>query len=104
MSLKSGESRGQHNKRIRQEALREQLKAQGHIQHLVDNTNKLQDLDVGLDSNEVQRLRAANDTHKYVINKYIPDLKSVEIVDEDGNNALPKSIIINVVDPRNIDS
>lgn len=104
MALRSGESRAESNRRIRKEALREQLKAQGHIQHLIDNTNKLQDLGKDLDQQQVQRLKAANDTHKFVINKYIPDLKSIEVVDEDGNNALPQSITINVVDPRNIDS
>jgi hypothetical protein len=39
------------------------------------------------------------------IGQYVsPKLKSIEVVDEDGNNALPKMITINVVDPRNIDS
>ena len=31
-----------------------------------------------------------------------PKLKAVEIVDENGDNALPKLITVNVVDPRNI--
>jgi hypothetical protein len=34
------------------------------------------------------------------IAKYVqPALKAVEIIDEDGNNAMPKSIVINVVKP-----
>lgn len=97
--MKSGESRANANRRIRQEALREQLKAQGHVQHLIENTMKLQDLDKPLDQNDVQRLKAANDTHKYVIDKFLPNLKSIEVVDQDGNNALPQTITVNVVSP-----
>jgi hypothetical protein len=36
---------------------------------------------------------------RVLLNKILPDLKSVEVVDEDGNNALPKAITINVVSP-----
>lgn len=77
--MKSGESRAQANRRIRQEALREQLRANGHISQLIENTEKLQDLGQDLDANQVQRLRAANDTHKFAIDKYLPSLKAIEV-------------------------
>ena len=85
MTSKSGETRAQANRRIRQDALREQLKVSGHITQLVDNTRKLQDLEQELDSNQIQRLRASNDTHKYVIDKYLPNLKAIEVSGDPEN-------------------
>ena len=34
------------NKKIRQEALREQLRSQGHVQHVVDNIVKIESLSI----------------------------------------------------------
>lgn len=64
------------NKRIRQEALREQLSAQGHVQHVVDIAEKLGD---ELPPNDVSRLKTKADIHLRLINKYLPDLKSIEL-------------------------
>ena len=72
-------TRAQMNKGIRQEALREQLAAQGHVQHVVDITVKLTDLKQPLDSVEVQRLKAAADNHWKAIDKYLPSLQSIEM-------------------------
>jgi len=76
---KSGISRANQNKAIRQEALREQLAAQGHVQHVIDIANKLTDLEVKLEANDVTRLKAAADIKKGLISKYLPDLKSIEL-------------------------
>ena len=73
-----GVSRGQQNKRIRQEALRDQLAAQGHLQHVIEIADKLSNLDEELDAIAIQRLKAAADIKKSVISKYMPDLKAVE--------------------------
>ena len=87
------------NRRIRQEALREQLQAQGHVQHVVDILEDLNNEAKDIDQAMVQRKKIVLDTKLRLINKYLPDTKSVEIVDEDGNDALPKAITINVVSP-----
>ena len=84
------------NRRIRQEALREQLASQGHIQHVIEILDEVNDPDSEIDQNMLQRKKLVVDTKLKLINKYLPDLKSVEVVDEDGNDALPKSIVINV--------
>ena len=76
---RSGISQANANKRVRQEALREQLSAQGHVQHVIDISNKLSDLNEELDSTEVQRLKSAADIKCKLITKYLPDLKSVEV-------------------------
>lgn len=69
------------NRRVRQEALREQLSKQGHLQHVVDNLKKIEDIGKDgqeLDSLQIQRLRIANETRLKLLNKYLPDLKQVE--------------------------
>lgn len=72
------------NRRIRQEALREQLANGGHVQHIVDIAAKLSDETIDLDSAMVQRLKAAADIKCKLISKYLPDLKAIEVTGEDG--------------------
>ena len=78
-------TRAQQNRKIRQDALREQLTEQGHVQHVVENIKKLEQPGVELDSIEVQRLRAAIDSRLKLVNKYLPDLKSVELTGDEDN-------------------
>ena len=66
----------QKNRKIRQEALREQLSAQGHVQHVVEIANKLSDKDI--ESSDIQRLKLKADIHLALIKKYLPDLKAIE--------------------------
>jgi len=66
------------NRRVRQEALREQLSKQGHLQHVVENLKKIEDNEQILDSLMIQRLKIANETRLKLLNKYLPDLKQVE--------------------------
>lgn len=75
----SGVSRAQENRRIRQEALREQLKASQLITQVVERTNKMANLDKPLDANEVNRLKGANDSALALLKKVLPDLKATEI-------------------------
>lgn len=72
------------NRRIRQEALREQLAAGGHVQHIVEIAQKLSNEHIALDPTMVSRLKAAADIKCKLINKYLPDLKAVEVTGEDG--------------------
>lgn len=89
---KSGESRANANKRIRQEALRDQLTAGGHVQHVIDIAEKLQDLAEELDALKIQRLRAAAEIKLKLIAKYLPDLKSIEH-STDPDNPIPPQLI-----------
>ena len=73
---------GQKNKKIRQEALREQLAAQGHVQHVIDIADKLQEPLEELNKDDITRLKAAADIKLKLINKYLPDLKAIEIEGE----------------------
>lgn len=80
-----GTTAANKNRKIRQEALRDQLSAQGHVQHVNDIANDLLDLDTTMDQLAVQRLKAAADIKKSLISKYLPDLKSTEITGPDGD-------------------
>ena len=74
----SGVSRANENKRVRQEALREQLANKGLVQHVLEISEKIADLDTELESANVHRLKTAAELQLKLINKYLPDLKATE--------------------------
>lgn len=78
---KTGQSRAQANRAIRQEALREQLKVQGHHQHASDIVNKLRDLDHEYTAVEISRLKIALDGHMRFVEHYLPKPKQIEITE-----------------------
>jgi len=84
LGVNVAKTRAQENRAIRQEALREQLAGQGHVQHVVDIATKLCDLDSHLDHLAVTRLKSAADIKMKLIGKYIGDVKAVEITGEGG--------------------
>ena len=84
--MRSGQTKAQANREIRREALREQLQAQGHVQHVVDCINKLQDLNIDLEQVEVHRLDKAIGHRLSLIKKYLPDVKTVEHTGDNGQN------------------
>ena len=83
----SGKSRANANKEIRQKALREQLAAQGHVQHVVDLLKKVEGLTGDeLNALELQKNKLVIDTKLALIKKYLPDPKQVEL---SGNEDAP---------------
>lgn len=81
------------NKKIRQDALREQLAAKGLVQKVLDTADKFDERSKGMESNEIQALKAATDIRLRLINKYLPDLKAVEITGSDDEDAPPLKIV-----------
>ena len=78
-------TRAQINRAVRQEALREQLAAQGHHQHVIEileQTAKLSGEE--LTSLELQKNKFIVDTKLALMKKYLPDVKQVELVGEAG--------------------
>lgn len=75
------------NRRIRQQALREQLQAQGHEQHIVEMVDKIRDESTKIEPSMLRRYEVAINTKLKLLNKYIPDLKQtdVELTGEDGS-------------------
>jgi len=77
----SGRSRADENKRIRQEALREQLSNQKHVEKVIDNIEKIEGLDPTEPTykDQVNGLKVASELRLKLVNKYAPDLKAVDI-------------------------
>ncbi len=73
------ESVKQKNRTMRQDNLREALVAGGHIQHVVDISEKLRNLENTLESADIQRLTASANIKLKLIDKYLPSLKQSEI-------------------------
>lgn len=69
--------RAAKNKAIRQEALRQQLSAQGHHQHVVECANEIGKQ--GIERDEVYRLKTKADIHMALLDKYLPSLKAIEV-------------------------
>ena len=80
------ETRAQLNRKMRQEKLREWLSEKCTAQHFVDNLNKIENLDPESESfsNELAKLKTANEQRLKVMNKYMPDLKATEITGDGG--------------------
>ena len=99
---KQGQTVAQANRAIRQESLREQLSAQGHVQQVIKNINKIECLDVddSAFNNSVTKLKVANEQRLKLINKYLPDLKATELTGEGGDAIeLDHFVEIVIVDP-----
>jgi len=67
------------NRKVRTEALRDQLANQGHVQHIIDIVGKVEDGGEDFSSLDLQRYKLVIDTKLALIKKYLPDLKQVEI-------------------------
>lgn len=81
---KRGESTAQANKRIRREALIEQLAAKGLVQKVLDTVDKMDDLPDDVDALKLQAMKYATDTRLALIRKYLPDVKAAEISGPNG--------------------
>jgi len=79
-------TRAQENRAIRQDALREWLSEKCTAQHLVDNVDKIEQLDTSSETfrNQLDKYKVANEQRLKIMNKYLPDVRTVEITGEAG--------------------
>lgn len=77
-------TRAQLNRKVRQEALRDQLSSQGHIQHVIDMVDKIRDPAHPLADDMLARYKVAIDAKFKLIAKYAPDLKNTELTADGG--------------------
>ena len=61
-----------------QNAMRERIKGQQHLNHIVKNIKKLENLKEELNATEVNRLKVATDNHFKILAKILPDVKTIE--------------------------
>lgn len=75
-------TRANENRKIRQEALRDQLANKGLMQQVIEISEKLNNLDIELSPTEVQRLNSAATLKLKLVDKYLPGMKLVEMEGE----------------------
>lgn len=68
-----------HLKEQGQNAMRERIKGQQHLNQIIKNVKKLQNLNEKLEPTEVTRLKVACDQHFKILGKILPDIKQTEI-------------------------
>lgn len=72
------------------------LEAGGHVQHVLDLCTKIEQNPDG----PINALKVVIDTKLKLINKFLPDMKSVEVTGEDGEELVPREIRIKFVGSR----
>jgi len=82
--MKSGTSKSNTQRAINREELRLYLSERGKLSYIFDNLEKLEDLTIDMDSQTIARLNSANSARLSLLKKYLPDEKSVEIKNADG--------------------
>jgi phage FluMu protein Com len=87
-----GQTTKQARREERQEDLRELLTTQGHLQHVVKICEELNDLTAPMEALDVTRKSKVIETKLKLINKYLPDLKNVEIAGDGGKELLIKLV------------
>ena len=81
-----GVSAGTKNRQIRQEALRDQLRAGGHLQYVVDIAKEFNTRGKDMEQAEIATKKHAADIHLKLISKYLPDLKAMELTGDGGGD------------------
>ena len=90
------------NRQVRQEELRNLLREQGHLQHVVKIIGELSDKKETLSPAMVDRYKIAMNARLKLMAKYIPDLKAVEVTSEGGE---PLSIQLTMyASPKDIEA
>lgn len=66
------------NKKVREEALREQLRNKGLVQQVLEISEKLNNQYTELEATHINALKASAELKLKLVNKYMPDLKAIE--------------------------
>jgi hypothetical protein len=89
---KKGQTTKQARRAERQEDLRQLLTSQGHLQHVIKICEELDDLSITLEPTDITRKSKVIDTKLKLINKYLPDIKNVEIANDGGGELTIKLV------------
>ena len=82
--MKSGTSKANTQRAINREELRLYLSERGKLSYIFDNLEKLEDLTIEMDSQTISRLNSANAARLSLLKKFLPDEKSIEIKNAEG--------------------
>lgn len=84
--MKRGDNTKKTQRDIKKEELRRYLSERGKLAHIFDNIEKLEDQGIEMDNVMVSRLNSATATRLALLKKYLPDEKSVEIKNAEGES------------------
>lgn len=92
----------QNIRAVRQDELRAKLAAGGHLQYAIENIEKIEALKYSVKtalkrSFELSKYKIAAELRLRIVNKYLPDLKAMELTTETGEVT---PIIIQIVNPH----
>lgn len=105
MSNRSKRNRADTARAINKEELRRYLSERGSVQHVIDLVEQIEDDNNDLDPLMIQRKKIAIDTRLKLLNKYLPDEKSVEVKNADGESFKTETKwTIEVVDAEHSDT
>ena len=74
------------SREINREELRRYLSERGKLSHIFDNLEKLEDQTIEMDSVAVARINSAITHRLSLLKKYLPDEKSIEIKNAEGES------------------
>lgn len=90
---RQGQSVGDVNRAIRQEDLRKKLSEGKHLKYAIDSIIKVECLKPSdTSAQELAILKTAAELRLRLVNKYLPDLKNVEIANDGGGELTIKLI------------
>ena len=93
-------TRANQNRKIRQDALREQLANQKLVEKVIDSINELDKLTSDQEGKDrAAIIKTGIDARLRLISKYLPDLKSTEITG-DSDNPVVVSQPVTFTDPE----
>lgn len=72
-------------RQMHREEVLEKLRNAGLIQKVIEDAEKLANESIEMDSVMAGRIKAANDLRLKMVSKWLPDVKAVEVHDEEGN-------------------
>ena len=97
-------TRAQLNRKIRQDALRDQLEAKGLLQKVIETVEEIANPENEIDQHGLNRLKIANEQRLRLINKYLPDLKAVEISGDEDSPLMITKVERVIVEPSDTNS
>lgn len=83
---KRGNNTKKTTREINREELRRYLSERGKLSHIFDLLEKVDDQTQDLEPIDLQRIKLSIDTRLSLLKKYLPDEKSVEIKNEEGES------------------
>lgn len=89
--MSDNRSHARRRRAERQDVMREYLAERGKLDYVLDNLEKIERQGAEMLPQELQALKIANEQRIRLLNKYLPDLKAMEISgDEDAPLTITK--------------